>query len=120
MQNRIKEQGSRLSWGAKPPPGSGREPDLFAHRTSAATCGRTSCGSPPFAYVLLDALRRHRPTSHPVHHATGATIRLKLLEIGAQVRKNVRRIKVAMASACPYQAEYHLAYSTCTAPPPSE
>ena len=23
---------------------------------------------------------------------------------------SVRRIKVAMASACPYQAEYHLAY----------
>jgi hypothetical protein len=28
----------------------------------------------------------------------------------AQVRKSVRRIKVAMASAFPYQAEYHLAY----------
>jgi hypothetical protein len=26
------------------------------------------------------------------------------------VRKSVRRIKVAMASACPYQTEYHLAY----------
>ena len=37
-------------------------------------------------------------------------IRLKLLKIGAQVRKSVRRIKVAMASACPYQTEYHLAY----------
>ena len=38
------------------------------------------------------------------------TIRLKLLKIGAQVRQSVRRIKVAMASACPYQTEYHLAY----------
>jgi hypothetical protein len=37
-------------------------------------------------------------------------IRLKLLKIGAQVRRSVRRIKVAMASAFPYQAEYHLAY----------
>jgi hypothetical protein len=26
------------------------------------------------------------------------------------VRQSVRRIKVAMASACPYQTEYHLAY----------
>jgi hypothetical protein len=26
------------------------------------------------------------------------------------VRKSVRRIKVAMASACPYQDEFHLAY----------
>jgi Transposase DDE domain group 1 len=37
-------------------------------------------------------------------------IRLKLLKIGAQVRRSVRRIKIAMASACPCQAEYHLAY----------
>jgi hypothetical protein len=32
------------------------------------------------------------------------------LKIGAQVRRSVRRIKVAMASACPFQTEYHLAY----------
>jgi len=32
------------------------------------------------------------------------------LKIGAQVRQSVRRIKVTMASAFPYQAEYHLAY----------
>ena len=42
--------------------------------------------------------------------ATCGTIRLKLLKIGAQVRLSVRRIKIAMASACPYQTEYHLAY----------
>ena len=35
---------------------------------------------------------------------------LKLLKIGAQVRRSVRRIKIAMASACPFQTEYHLAY----------
>ena len=33
--------------------------------------------------------------------ATCGIIRLKLLEIGALVRVSVRRIKVAMASACP-------------------
>ena len=42
--------------------------------------------------------------------ATCGTIRLKLLKIGAQVRRSVRRIKIAMASACPYQTEYHLAH----------
>ena len=42
--------------------------------------------------------------------ATCGTIRLKLLKIGAQVRQSVRRIKVAMAAAFPYRAEYHLAY----------
>jgi hypothetical protein len=33
--------------------------------------------------------------------ATCGTIRLKLLKIGALVRISVRRIKIAMASACP-------------------
>jgi hypothetical protein len=41
--------------------------------------------------------------------ATCGTIRLKLWKIGAQVRRSLRRIKLAMAAACPYQAEYHLA-----------
>ncbi|WP_331375482.1 transposase [Sinorhizobium chiapasense] len=35
-------------------------------------------------------------------NASCGTIRLKLLKIGAQVRVSVHRIKVAMASACPY------------------
>ena len=63
-----------------------------------------------FAYVLLDGLSRIRLRHTPLACATCGTIRLKLLKIGAQVRISVRRIKVAMASACPYQAEYHRAY----------
>ena len=63
-----------------------------------------------FAYVLLDALRRIGLRHTQFATATCGTIRLKLLKIGAQVRMSVRRIKVAMASACPYQTEYHLAY----------
>jgi hypothetical protein len=96
VENRIKEQ----------------QLDLFADRTSAATmrANQLRLWFASFAYVLLEALRRIglRHTQFAV--ATCATIRLKLLKIGAQVRKSVRRIKVAMASACPYQAEYHLAY----------
>jgi hypothetical protein len=38
-----------------------------------------------------------------------ATIRLKLLKIGALVRVSVRRIKLAMASAFPNQREYAIA-----------
>jgi len=34
-----------------------------------------------------------------------------LLKPGALVRISVRRIKVAMASACPYQHEFSLAYA---------
>jgi hypothetical protein len=63
-----------------------------------------------YAYVLLEALRRIGLRHTQFARATCGTIRLKLLKIGAQVRKSVRRIKVAMASACPYQADYHLAY----------
>ena len=32
------------------------------------------------------------------------------MTIGAQVRRSVPRIKIALASACPFQTGYHLAY----------
>ena len=48
------------------------------------------------------ALRRLGLAHTRLANATCGTIRLKLLKIGAQVRVSVRRIKVAMASACPY------------------
>jgi Transposase DDE domain group 1 len=112
VENRIKEQGSRPGWGAGPRPRSGREPDLFADRTSAATmkANQLRLWFASFAYVLLDALRRIGLRHTQFAAATCGTIRLKLLKIGAQVQRSVRRIKVAMASACPYQTEYHLAY----------
>jgi hypothetical protein len=96
VENRIKEQ----------------QLDLFADRTSAATmrANQLRLWFASFAYVLLDALRRLGLRHTQFATATCGTIRLRLLKIGAQVRQSVRRIKVAMASACPYQAEYHLAY----------
>ena len=96
VENRIEEQ--RL--------------DLFADRTSAATmrANQLRLWFASFAYVLLDALRRIGLRHTQFATATCGTIRLKLLKIGAQVRRSVRRIKIAMASACPYQTEYHLAY----------
>jgi Transposase DDE domain group 1 len=96
VENRIKEQ----------------QLDLFADRTSAATmrANQLRLWLASFAYVLLEALRRIGLRHTQLATATCGTIRLKLLKIGAQVRKSVRRIKVAMASAYPYQTEYHLAY----------
>jgi Transposase DDE domain group 1 len=96
VENRIKEQ----------------QLDLFADRTSAATmrANQLRLWFASFAYVLLEALRRIGLRHTEFATATCGTIRLKLLKIGAQIRVSVRRIKVAMASACPYQAEYHLAY----------
>ena len=96
VENRIKEQ----------------QLDLFADRTSAATlrANQLRLWFASFAYVLLEAVRRIGLRHTQFASATCGTIRLKLLKIGAQVRKSARRIKVAMASAFPYQTEYHLAY----------
>ena len=63
------------------------------------------------AYVLLCALRRIGLAHTQFAEAPCGTIRLKLLKLGAVVRVSVRRIKVAMASACPWQDEFALAHA---------
>ncbi|HEY4043147.1 MAG TPA: transposase, partial [Rhodopila sp.] len=63
------------------------------------------------AYILLCALRRIGLAHTPFADATCATIRLKLLKIGALVRISVRRVSLAMASACPWQPEFALAHA---------
>ena len=70
-----------------------------------------------FAYVLMAALRRLALKHTEFETATCATIRLKLLKIGARVTVSVRRIKVAMASACPHQTAFALAHARLRAPP---
>ena len=87
MENRIKEC----------------QLDLYADRTSTATmrANQLRLWFASMAYVLLCALRRIALHHTPFAKATCGTIRLKLLKIGALVRISVRRIKVAMASACP-------------------
>ena len=95
MENRIKEcQG-----------------DLFADRTSAATmrANQLRLWFASMAYVLLCALRRIGLAHTQFAEATCGTIRLKLLKIGALVKVSVRRIRFAMASACPYAREWRLA-----------
>jgi len=64
--------------------------------------------------VLLSALRRIALKHTRFAEATCGTIRLKLLKIGALVRVSVRRIKIAMVSACPYQNEFALAHLRLT------
>jgi hypothetical protein len=108
MENRIKEQ----------------QLDLFADRTSAATmrANQLRLWFASFAYVLLEALRRIGLRHTQFQDATCGTIRLKLLKLGARVTVSVRRIKVAIASACPYRTEFalaHLRLATWTGPPPA-
>lgn len=53
------------------------------------------------AYVLLETLRREVLQATAWSHATMATLREKLLKIGARVRELKTRIKVALPSSCP-------------------
>ena len=104
MENRIKEcQG-----------------DLFADRTSTATmrANQLRLWFASMAYVLLSALRRIALQHTQFAKATCGTIRLKLLKIGALVRLSVRRIKLAMTSACPYQKEFAAAHALLAAAAP--
>ena len=99
MENRIKEC----------------QLDLFADRTSTATMRANqlrlwlaSRWSPMRCCVPCAASAWH---TRNLPKRPAAIIRLKLLKLGALVRISVRRIKVAMASACPYQNEFGLAYT---------
>ena len=66
-------------------------------------------------YVLLCALRRIALHDTGLAEATCGTIRLKLLKIGARVRISVRRITIAMASACPLAEDWTRAALRLTA-----
>jgi hypothetical protein len=103
MENRIKEQ----------------QLDLFADRTSTATmrANQLRLWFSSFAYVLIETLQRIGLAHTELETATAGSIRLKLLKIGARVTVSVRRIKIAMASACPYQAEFALTHARLRASP---
>jgi hypothetical protein len=101
MENRIKEC----------------QLDLYADRTSAHTmrANQLRLWFASMAYVLVAALRRIGLAHTQFARASCGTIRLKLLKIGALVRTSVRRIKLAMPSAFPHQAEYRAAFTALTA-----
>ena len=96
MENRIKEQ----------------QLDLFADRTSTATmrANQLRLWFASMAYVLLNRLREIALAGTELANATVGTIRLKLLKIGALVKLSVRRVRIAMASGCPYQHVFAHAY----------
>jgi hypothetical protein len=101
MENRIKEC----------------QLDLFADRTSAHTmrANQLRLWFASMAYVLLCALRRIGLAHTRFARATCGTIRLKLLKIAACARISVRRIKLTMASGCPYQDVFRIAHARITA-----
>ena len=96
MENRIKEC----------------QLDLFADRTSAAnlSANQLRLWFASLAYVLMTALRRMALAGTELAQATAGTIRLKLLKLGALVRVSVRRVKIAIASACPLKGLFAQAH----------
>jgi hypothetical protein len=92
MENRIKEC----------------QLDLFADRTSTASlrANQLRLWFASIAYVLMTALRRMALQGTELAQATAGTIRLKLLKLGALVTLSVRRVKIAIASACPLKGVF--------------
>ncbi|NCB66896.1 MAG: IS1380 family transposase [Bacilli bacterium] len=89
MENRIKEQ----------------QLDLFADRTSChdfvANQFRLLLSS--LAYILMERFRTLLLDGTKFAQATCGSIRLYLVKIGAVIRRNTRKIYVALSSACPNQ-----------------
>ena len=91
--------------------------DLFADRLSSETfrANQLRLWLSSAAYVLMHALRRIGLKGTSLARACTNTIRLKLLKIGAVVTLSVRRVKLAMSSACPHQREYLAAFHQLSA-----
>jgi Transposase DDE domain group 1 len=87
MENRIKEQFS-----------------LFADRVSSETirANQMRMYFSAMAYVLVCGLRRLGLKGTEMETAQVATIRTRLLKIGAQVRVSARRVYLAMAASYPW------------------
>jgi hypothetical protein len=96
MENRIKEQ----------------QLHLFADRMSAHTmrANQIRLYLASAAYLLLEALRRLGLEGTELARAQCATIRVKLLKIGALVRVTVRKVWVQLASSCPYASAFRRAW----------
>ncbi len=90
----------------------GEQFELFADRASSATmqANQLRLWFSAMAYVLVDTLRRVGLRHTEFADASAQTIRLKLLKLGAQVRRSVRRIHFALASGCPHKNEFELAH----------
>jgi len=96
MENRIKEQLS-----------------LFADRVSAETmkANQLRLSLAGCAYVLVEALRRLGLKGTGMERAQAATIRERLLRIGARIRITARKIWLSMASGYPWEGVFRQAWA---------
>jgi hypothetical protein len=102
MENRIKEQLM-----------------LFADRTSTALLrsNQVRLYFSSVAYILMQALRRLGLRGTELARAQCATIRLKLLKIGALIRLTVRRVWLSLAGGYPYVDLFRQVYAQLRAVP---
>ncbi len=96
MENRIKET----------------QTDMFGDRMPASTmrANQLRMYFSSIAYVLMCALRRIALAGTILERAMCSTIRMRLLKIGAQVTVSVRRVKIALATSCPYRGLFDTAH----------
>ena len=97
MENRIKEQ----------------QLYLFADRTSTALLrsNQLRLYFSSVAYLLLQALRRLGLAGTEMARAQCRTLRLKLLQSGAQIRITVRKVWVSLAGGYPYAGLFAQVYA---------
>ena len=94
MENRIKEQ----------------QLDMFSDRTSCHNWwpNQLRLLLSSLAYILVESLRRLGLRGTELAKAQCGTIRLKLLKIGAVLTRNTRRVRMHLASGCPYKPLFWL------------
>jgi hypothetical protein len=105
----------------------GQAENLIKLHKSQLASDRTSCQSAAAtqmrlvlhtaAYWLILTVREAIPKAHRLATAEFATIRLRLLKLGARIRESASRVRLAFAAACP-EAELlrHLAGALGPAP----
>lgn len=96
----------------------GQAENLIKLHKAQLASDRTSCQSPvanqvrlvlhTAAYWLMLSLRDAVPAASPLAKAEFATLRIRLLKIGARVVEKAARIRVHLASACPDAALFRL------------
>ena len=105
----------------------GQAENLIKLHKSQLKSDRTSCRSPlanqmrlilhTAAYWLMLTVRDAVPSAHALSKAEFATLRLRVLKIGARIRETAQRVRIAFAAACPEATLFrHLAIALRPAP----
>jgi hypothetical protein len=106
----------------------GQAENLIKLHKAQLKSDRTSCRSPlanqmrliltTAAYWLMLTVRDAVPKAHALAKAEFATLRSRLLKIGARIRETAHRVRIAFAAACPEAALFRdLAVALRTIPP---